>query len=178
MAKVAIIAADAARARFITAEIFEDSDTEGSPRLLEHAALNNPLGESRQHEEFSDRPSRKPSGAGPRGASPATDDHRERHEQEDERRFAQRIIEEAQRFVGVHHPGKLVIAAGPRLLGVIRKEIGDRHWQGLEVHELAEDLSGQPLPKLRHALTRRGILAESQLPRAGVFRPRGQVPRP
>jgi protein required for attachment to host cells len=178
MAKVGIITADAARARFITAEILDDPDIEGSPRLLEHAALDNPVGESRQREEFSDRPSRKPSGAGPRGASPASDDHRERHEQEEERRFAQRLVEEAQRFVAVHHPSTLVFAAGPRLLGVVRKELGERRWQGLEVHELAEDLCGQPLPKLRDALTRRGILPEPRLPRAGVYRPRGQVPQP
>lgn len=177
MAKVGIITADAARARFITAEILEDSDTEGSPRMLEHATLDNPLGESRQRDEFSDRPSRKPSGAGPRGALPATDDHRERHEQEDERRFAQRIVEEAQRFVAAHHPGTLVLAAGPRLLGVLRKELGERRWQGLEVHEFADDLSSHPLPKLRDALTRRGILPESRLPRAGVYRPRGQEPQ-
>ena len=177
MTTVGIITADAARARFITAEILDDADTEGSPRLLEHAALENPLGEARQREEFSDRPSRKPSGAGPRGALPATDDHRERHEQEDERRFAQRIIEEAQRFVSANHPSTLVIAAGPRLLGVLRKELGDRRWQGLEVHELGEDLSGQPLPKLRDALTRRGLLPEPRLPRAGVFRPRGGAPQ-
>ena len=178
MTKVGIITADAARARFITAEILDDQDNEGSPRLLEHAALDNPLGERRQREEFSDRASRKPSGAGQRGVSPATDDHRERHEQEDERRFAQRIVEEAQRFVSTHHPATLVLAAGPRLLGVLRKEVGDRQWHGLELHELADDLSGQPLPKLRDALARRGILPESRLPRAGVYRPRGQVPQP
>jgi protein required for attachment to host cells len=178
MTKVGIITADAARARFITAELQNDADFEGSPRLFEHAALENPLGERRQREEFSDRASRKPSGAGQRGVSPATDDHRERHEEEDERRFAQRIVEETQRFVGTHHPTTLVFAAGPRLLGVLRKALGDRHWQGLDVHELAEDLSGQPLLKLRDALTRRGLLPEPRLPRTGVYRPRGQVPQP
>jgi len=177
MTKLAIIAADAARARFITAEVLDDPDVEGSPRLIEHAALANPLGERSQRETFSDRPSRKPSGGGPRGAGPATDDHRENHEREDDRRFGQRIVEEAQRFVGAQHPTTLVIAASPRMLGVLRKELGDRSWQGLEVHELAEDLSGQPLPKLLGVLSRRGLLPDSSLPRAGVYRPRGQEPQ-
>jgi len=175
MTKLGIITADAARARFITAAIIDEPDNEGSPRMHEHPSLDNPFGERRERETYSDRASCKPSGAGARGVAPATDDHRERHQQEDERRFAQRIVEEAQRFVGAERPTTLVIAAGPRLLGLLRREIGDRRWQGLELHELAEDLSGQPLVKLRDALTRRGLLPESRLPRAGVYRPRGQA---
>lgn len=174
MTKLGIITADGARARFITAETPEDPDTEGGLRMHEHEALDNPLGERRQRENFSDRSSRKPSGAGARGISSASDDHRERHEQEDERRFAQRIVERAQRFVSDQHPTALLIAAGPRLLGVLRKELGDRRWQGLDVSELAEDLSGQPLPKLRDLLIRRGTLPAPRLPRSGVYRPRGQ----
>jgi protein required for attachment to host cells len=176
MSKIAIIAADGSRARFITAEVLEDPDFEGSPRLTEHATLENPLGELPSRENFSDRPSRKPSGAGPKGALPATDDHRERHEMEDDRRFAQRILEAADRFVETELPNRLLLIAGPRLLGVLRGELSAQRWSNVEVQDVAQDLSGQSLPELRDVLLRRGLLPKARLPRGGIFRPAGQEP--
>jgi len=44
--KIGIIAADGARARCITAEVVDDPDVEGNPRLEEHEKLVNPLGQA------------------------------------------------------------------------------------------------------------------------------------
>src|SRR4051812_47931364 len=106
MKKIGIIAADGSRARFITAQLIDDDDIafEGSPKLLEHAAVTNPLGELRAREKFSDRESRKPSGAGPRGALPVTDDHRDSHQLEEERRFIRLLLEHADRFIQAERP--------------------------------------------------------------------------
>jgi protein required for attachment to host cells len=176
MRKIGIIAADAARARFITAQILEDVAFEGSPKLLEHAAVVNPLGKLSEQEKFSDRESRKPSGAGPRGALPVTDDHRAAHQLEEERRFARLILEAADGFIQAERPSQLLLLAGPQLLGVLRRELGSQRWGKLEVQELAHDLSGRSLPELREILTRRGLLPKAELPRGGVYRPRGQEP--
>jgi protein required for attachment to host cells len=176
MAKLGIITADGARARFITAEVVPDPDLEGNPRLTEQANLVHPLRDVPAREEFSDRPSRKPSGAGPRGAGPVTDDHRDRHAAEDERRFARDLVLAGLRFVAEHGLTRVVLAATPRLLGVLRDQLGSRALGGVEVLELPLDLSGMSLAQVREALTRRGMLPEPQLPRAGVFRPRGQEP--
>src|SRR5688572_2353594 len=118
--------ADGGRARFITAEVLEDTSLEGSPKLLEHDTLAHPLGAKPAREVFSDRASRKPSGAGPRGAGPVTDDHRERHEEEDQRRFARQMLDAAERFVNEQRPKRLVILAAPRLLGLLRGELSTR----------------------------------------------------
>jgi protein required for attachment to host cells len=176
MRKVGIIAADGSRARFITAQLSDDVSFEGSPKLLEHPALVNPLGELNEREKFSDRESRKPSGAGPRGAQPVSDDHRESHQLEDKRRFVRLILEAADRFIQAEGPSRLLLLAEPQLLGVLRGESSPQRWGKLEVQELAQDLSGKSLSELREVLTRRGLLPEPELPRGGVYRPRGQEP--
>jgi protein required for attachment to host cells len=176
MDKIGIIAADRARARFITAEVLDDTEFEGNPRLTERDVLANPLAELPPRANYSDRPSRKPSGAGPKGALPATDDHRERHEIQDERRFAQRILEAADRFVQAERPSRLLLLAEPHLLGLLRGELSPQRWSNVEVQDVAQDFSNHSLPELRDVLTRRGILPEPQLPRAGIYRPRGQEP--
>lgn len=174
--KIGIVAVDGARARFITAEVVDDPAFEGNPRLFEHDNIVNPLGALPARETFSDRPSRKPSGAGPRGAGPLSDDHRDRHEAEDQRRFAKRVAEAAQRFVGEQAVTRLVLAAGPNSLGVLRAAFDASSSNGTERVELALDLSGKSLPQIRDLLVKRGLLPAPELPRGGVFRPRGQEP--
>lgn len=172
--RIGILAVDGARARFITAEVVDDPDFEGNPRLTEHDNVVNPLGTLPAREAFSDRPSRKPSGAGPAGGGPASDDHRERHEAEDERRFARAIVEAAQRFAREQGLTQLVLAAGPRSLGVLRQPF--EAVSGVERVELALDLSAKSLQQIRDVLVRRELLPEPQLPRGGFYRPRGQEP--
>jgi protein required for attachment to host cells len=176
MSKIGIVTADEARARFITAEVLEDPGFDGSPRMSEHELLHDPLGDTPPREQFSDRPSRKPSGAGPRGANPASDDHRDRHHAEDARRFAQQIVAALQRFAHDQTPARLLLAAGPRMLGVLRRELAKEGPKGLARQEVDEDLAGKSLPEIREVLERRGLLPQPNLPRGGTYRPRGQEP--
>jgi protein required for attachment to host cells len=174
--KIGIVAVDGARARFITAEVVDDPDFEGNPRLMEHDNVVNPLGVMPARETFSDRPSRKPSGAGPAGAGPVSDDHRDRHEAEDERRFARQVVEAAQRFIGEQRLARLILAAGPRSLGVLREPCETLRSGGVDLIELPLDLSAKSLPQIRDVLVKRELLPTPELPRGGVFRPRGQEP--
>lgn len=176
--RIGIVAADGARARFITAEVVDDPAFEGNPRLMEHDNVVHPPGLLPQREVFSDRPSRKPSGAARVGAGggPVTDDHRERHEVEDGRRFAKQVAEAAERFAREQNLTQLVLAAGPRSLGILREPLAPLNASGVDVVELPLDLSTQTLPQLREVLVKRGLLPAPELPRGGVFRPRGQEP--
>lgn len=176
MDKLGIIVADGRRGRFITVEVLDDTSAEGSPRLLEHAPISNPEGGQPARNRFSDRPSQKPAGGGPLGAGPATDDHRERHQAEDDRRFVRGLIEAAERFVRSERPKRLVVCAAPRLLGLWRDQLEPNRWNGMAVVELAEDQAGRSLEQIRESLTRRGLLPQPKLPRSGVYRPSGQEP--
>lgn len=175
MAKIGIIVADGARARFITAEIIQDPGFEGSPRMVEHDNVVHPLGDLPAREEFSDRMTRRVAGPGRFAAGPVMDDHRDRHELEDDRRFARSVIDSAEHFVSEQRPTRLVLTAAPRLLGVLRSQIDPKRWNGLDVVELSLDVSGKSLHEIREVLTLQGLLPEPELPRAGVFRPRGQA---
>jgi Protein required for attachment to host cells len=174
--RIGIVTADGGRARYITAEVVDDPDIEGNPRLLEHDNVVNPTGVLPARERFRDRPSRKPSGAGPHGAGPVTDDHRARHELEDERRFAREVVDTLARFATDHGLTQLVLAAGPRSLGVLRANLDSVRARNVDLVELSLDLSTKSLPQIREVLVRRGLLPEPVLPRSGVFRPRGQAP--
>jgi protein required for attachment to host cells len=176
--RIGIVAADGARARFITAEVVDDPAFEGSPRMLEHDNVVNPPGVLPSREVFADRPSRKPSGAArvSAGGGPATDDHRERHEAEDGRRFAKQVAEAAQRFAAEQQLTQLVLAAGPSSLGTLREPLAGLRSTGVDLVELPLDLSAQSLSQVREVLVKRGLLPAPELPRGGVFRPRGQEP--
>jgi len=176
MKQICIIAADGSRARFISAQLIDDIAFEGSPKLVEHEAVVDPLGELPEREKFSDRESRKPSGAGPKGALPVTDDHRDSHQIEDTRRFVRLILQAADRFIQAERPYRLLLLAEPQLLGVLRSELSPQRWGELDVQHLALDLSGKSLTELRDVLTRRGLLPKPELPRGGMYRPRGQEP--
>lgn len=172
--KFGIVAADGGRARFIIAEVFDDPDLEGNPRLVEHDNVVNPLGVMAERDRYTDRPSRKPSGGGPRGSGSATDDHREGHDAEDERRFVRDVLGTLTRFSKENGIDRLVLAAGPRLLGAVRPQLDSVKACGLEVVELSLDLSSKSLPQIRDVLVRRGLLPKPDLPRASIWRPQGQ----
>jgi protein required for attachment to host cells len=142
--------------------------------MVEHDNVVNPLGHVKSRDEFSDSMSRKPSGGGPSGAMPLTDDHRDRHELEEDRRYARRVLEAAERFVKEQQPQRLVLSASPGLLGVLRSELDPRRLGSLDLTELPQDVSNQSLSQIRGVLTKRGLLPEPVVPSAGVYRPRGQ----
>lgn len=172
MHETGIIVVDRSRARFITV-VAGDPDLEGGPKLEERRDLVNPSAELSERELYSDR-----SGSlhgSPSGAAHASDDHRARHTEEAERRFAGSVIDEARRFAVEYGLTRIVLLAGPRLLGTLRSKLDRSGFRDVEIVELEESFASQPLQKIRDALSRRGILPAPQTPR-GVYRPRGQEP--
>lgn len=116
-----------ARVRFISAEVADGIDVEGNPRLVERDNVVNPSGVMADRETFRDRATREPSGGGPHGAGPVSDDHREGSRAEDERRFARDVVARVRSFARAQGIGRLVLAAGPRLLGVSASHSSARH---------------------------------------------------
>lgn len=173
MHETGIIVVDRSRARFITVTP-GDPDLEGGPKLEEQRDLVNPAGELSERELYSDRTGLL-HGA-PSGAAHASDDHRARHTEETERRFAAAVIDEARRFAVEHGLSRIVLLAGPKLLGVLRGKLDRSGFRDVEMIELGEGFAGQPLQEIRDALCRRGVLPEARTPRGAVYRPRGQEP--
>jgi len=156
MGKTGIIVADGARARFITYEPTRDLDLDGRPRCVEQADLVNPERRAAAREQFSDRPGRLHASRG--GPAHAADDHRQRHQEEVDRRFARRILEETQPFAEKHQLGRLILIAAPRLLGCLRAQLDGRRLADLSIVELNEDHSQRPLGQIAALLIERQLL--------------------
>ncbi|HWO13447.1 MAG TPA: host attachment protein [Polyangiaceae bacterium] len=174
MVRTCIIVADGARARFMTLEIPIEPSIDGGARLVEHDDLVNPEAEAPERGLFSDRMGR--GHASGSGAAHAVDDHREQHQQEVERRFVRRLLERAERFVGEQGARRLVLVSEARLLGALRTQLVDHRLRGVEVLELAENLTRRALGEIQAKLAARGALPAARAPDLGVFRPRGQAP--
>ena len=156
MEKTGIIVADGARARFITYEPTRDVDLDGKPRCIEQADLVNPEGRAAPREQFSDRPGRLHSSRG--GPAHLADDHRQRHQEEVDRRFARRILEATQPFAETHQLGRLILIAAPRLLGCLRAQLDGRRLADLDIVELNEDHTQRPLLQIAALLIQRELL--------------------
>lgn len=176
MSKIGIIVADGARARFITFQPANELTPERGTNLIEQSDLINPEGDLPERELFSDRPGR--THGSPTGSAHGPDDHREGHQLELTRRFVRRILDQARVFIGEHSPERLVLAAEPRLLGILRSELEHHALFRAEITSIAEDLSRRSLGDIAGILAHHGLLPPTSPPRAGVYRPRGQPPSP
>ena len=173
MPSIGIIVADGARARFIAFQPPDELTPERGTNLIEHSDLIHPDGDLPARELFSDRSGR--THGAPIGPAHGPDAHHER-QLELARRFARRILEEARAFTSRYSVPRLVLAAEPRLLDVLRAELELHSAGGTSVETLAEDLSRRSLGDIREILVDRGVLPPASPPRARVHRPRGQPP--
>jgi protein required for attachment to host cells len=131
-------------------------------RLLELETLVDPEGELTGKELFAD-PHSGTNHAGS-GASYEYDEHRERHRREVERRFAKRVALAAADFARSHGAQKLVLAAEPQMLGMLRPMLPTALRKEVTLVELARDLSWHTPEHIESALARHGALAANHRP--------------
>lgn len=172
MTSTCIIVADGARARFFTLESTEDPAADGGPRLLEHRDLVNPEADVPPRGLFSDRSGRGHSSPG--GAAHGLDDHRDQHIDELGRRFASRLVSETERFVQVQDARRLIVVAGPKLLGLLRSELQKVRLARVEVSEVAEYMAHSSPAEIHEALAAQGLVRAPSAPAGSVYHPRGQ----
>jgi len=175
MVRTCIVVADSAHARFITLEMPQAHEMDEGAHLVEREDLVNPEAEIPERWLFSDRAGR--AHASPKGAAHALDDHRRAHLRESERRYARRLVEHAERFVKDQQASRLMFVAEPRLLGTLREQLPYERFHAVEIVEIGENLSRQPLKQIQRVLALRGAVQAPSTPEDGVFHPRGQAYR-
>lgn len=134
MSDYCVVVADGARARLFT--LRDAAVGGGGPSLVEISDLANPElaaevlkgDEKRGHSVAS-------ASSGPHGF----EDHRDRHRQEGERRFAKQVAAEAATVVGREKAGCLVVAADARMLGHLREALNLP--ATVRISEVAKDLT-------------------------------------
>jgi protein required for attachment to host cells len=127
------------------------------PKLREFELMEDAEGSMKGNEIFSNTRS----GTKGRGEY---DDHRDSHRQEVERQFAKRVAETIGVAVRERSPQKLVIAADPRMLGLLRTTMSKNLTNGTEVLELPEDLSRHTAEGIQSALAKRGAITPADSP--------------
>lgn len=159
MSEYCVVVADGARARLFSLEEAEIS--ESGPNLVEVSDLTNSEVEAAGKEIYSDDKSGR--NASPGGGAHGYDDHRDRHIDESERRFAKQIAAAAADAVVRQKPGCLVVAADPRMLGHLREAMSSSVG-GIKIQEVAKDLTKLAPQELHQHLSTDHMLPARQVP--------------
>ncbi len=150
-----VVAADAAEARFFTLMPAANPSVQSGPKLLEVTRLRNSEREVPEGEMFS---SNRRGGRSPGGQTLAYEDHRGRHEALFAERFARKVGETAARLGKTHHTHVLVLAAEPRMLGLLRDGLGHASREGLEVREFNGNVTKMTPSEIQTRLAGRQLM--------------------
>jgi protein required for attachment to host cells len=152
---------DACRARFFALEA-QDATAQGRlTRLVEIEDLANAGRRQREGEIFSSsRPgvNTGPGGFMGRGMQHGTDDRREGHMDEFDRRFAVDVVEALGRHVAELGADRAVLIADPNMLGFMRTALSKDSKLDVEVCEVKKDLSWQSPVEVHDRLAQQGLL--------------------
>jgi protein required for attachment to host cells len=159
-----VVIADGSRARFFRLMPAEIPEMESGPNLVEFADLVNPEHPIQNKELWSDNKTGRNRGSS--GSPHGYDDHRDQHQEEYERRFARNVAETAANCAQTGGIKQFILVAQKRMLGYLRAEITPLSREGVEIRDLAKDLSKLNPLDLHQHLSREGLLPERKTPTA------------
>ncbi len=160
MSKYCVVVADGARARLFSLD--EAGVGEGGPDLVELSDLANSEVEASGQDIYSNVKSGR--NAGPVGSGAhGYDDHRDRHMEESERRFAKQIAAAATDAVLRQKSGCLVVTADPHMMGHLREAMS-LSVGGIKVKEVVKDLTKLEPQELHEYLAADHMLPARQTP--------------
>lgn len=154
MLALAIVVADAARARLFTWKA--DPEDQAAPTLRERADLVSPERRMRPRELWTDARPRGNVNAG--GHGDPIDDHRDDHLDEVDRRFAASVVAQVAKLVDDSACGRVALVASPRFLGHLREHTAPLRQRGVTIEEVGRDLTTETVPELRAHLGAFGVL--------------------
>jgi protein required for attachment to host cells len=150
-------------ARLFTLEPAELPELESGPNLVVRGEVSSDVVGEHGAALWSDLKTGR--NRSPGGSAHGYDDHRDRHAEEYDRRFAQEVAEQTQRLVDSRNLSKVVLVAHGHCLAHLRRAFHGRFRNGTSVVELSKDL-GKLKPLEIHAhLARERLLPERSGPR-------------
>lgn len=154
MQALAIVIADAARARLFTWK--RESDDDPAPTLRERIDLVSPERRVPHKDLWTEaRPRGNPNAA---GHGDPVDDHRDDHLAEVDRRFAAEVVGRVATLADETACRRVALVASPRFLGYLREQVGGLQKQGVAIEEVARDLTRENPSELRSHLGELGVL--------------------
>lgn len=158
MNEYCVVVADALRARLFTLEPAKNPAFQTGPKLKEQKGLLNSEMEDISREMHTNTRSGANRARGT--AARATDDHREKHVMECEKRFARMAAAEVAKIVEAARIPNVVLCASARMLGYLRKEFPAR--RGVELHDVPRDMTKLTPAGIHAHLAKAGLLPAEQ----------------
>ena len=152
-----------AQAKFYCLEPVEYPELESGPKLREVAEISNPEKRMPDREIYTDVKTGRGRAPG-KGPAHGYDDHREKRDEESSRRFSKTIMEKIRELVLKESAKTVIIAAPPKMLGMLRHEIHLLEREGTKVHEHSKDLTKLSLRELHEHLAREGLIPALKRP--------------
>jgi protein required for attachment to host cells len=151
---VAVI--DSTKARFLTLEPSDSSDSSAGFRLIEHKSLLNSASEVQGQDVWSSTKTGRNRGV--TGQAHSYDDHRENHLIEFERRFAQTIATQIINLIQVHQAQQFLMVGEPQIFGLMREALTSGLPKKIKISELTKNLCHLKPHELHEYLAHKQLL--------------------
>jgi protein required for attachment to host cells len=152
-----VVVADSARARFFVERFTKHPAASSDYRLEELADLIHPEARLGDDAQLSDpRTGSFRSAGGAPGHS--LGDHRDARRDEQDKQFAAEIIQTALEFCRDHGAPRIILAADPRMLGLLRNFTDQLGKQGIALRDIAKDFSRMRPDEIHSLLTKSELL--------------------
>ena len=160
MGKFAVAVINGSQARFFLLDSTASSEYESGPNLIEHEGLANSTKELHGQELWANTKTGR--NRGTNGQAHSYDDHRQKHEIEFEKRFANKINSVMLNFIQTHQARQLILVAEPQILGMMREAMTDNLFRKLNIHEVAKDICHLKSNQIHDYLTKKELLPPCQ----------------
>ena len=160
MNQYCVVVANGTKARFFTLEDPDRPEIESGPNLIKQKDLS-----SLENQKSSDglwTESKSGGNRGHGGQSHGYDDHRAKHDDDVERRFANSIADECKRF-SQNKNSNVILVSQKRMLGHLRTAMESR-LSGVKTQELAKDLCKLSAHEIHQHLAKEHIIPERRTP--------------
>ena len=156
MVKFAVAVINGSQARFFTLDSAALSEYESSPNLLEKESLADSTRELHGQELWANTKTGRNRGSN--GQAHSYDDHRQQHEIEFEKRFANKISKAMVNLIQTYQARHLIIVAEPQILGMLREVMTDNLFKNLNIHEVAKDICHLKSNQIHDYLAKKELL--------------------
>ncbi len=160
MGKFAVAVINGSQARFFILDSTASSEYESGPNLIEYESLANSTKELHGQELWANTKTGRNRGTS--GQAHSYDDHRQKHEIEFEKRFANKINGVMLNFIQTHQARQLILVAEPQILGMMREAMTDNLFKTLNIHEVAKDICHLKLHQIHDYLAKKNLLPACQ----------------
>ncbi len=156
MTKFAVAVINGTQARFFTLDSAATSEYESGPNLIEHECLSDSTKELQGRELWANTKTGRNRGLS--GQDHSYDDHRQNHEIEFEKRFANQISSAMLNIVRANQARQLILVAEPQILGIMREAMADNLFKNLNIKEVAKDICHFDVNQIHEYLAKKELL--------------------